>query len=79
MQRVWNEMTADRRHGALGGRGGVKMGDFGVGGRVYVSKVNLKKIKPFIKMGLCIFSFSLCIFLCLFVAIYFVLTDVQFD
>lgn len=35
MQRVWNEMTADRRHGALGGRGGVKMGDFGVGGRVY--------------------------------------------
>ena len=51
MQRVWNEMTADRRRGALGGRGGVKMGDFGVGGRVYVSKVNLKKIKPFIKVG----------------------------
>ena len=78
MQRVWNEMTADRRRGALGGRGGVKMGDFGVGGRVYVSKVNLRRL-PFIKMGLCIFSFSLCIFLCLFVAIYFVLTDVQFD
>ena len=51
MQRVWNEMTADRRRGALGGRGGVKMGDFGVGGRVYVSKVNLKKTKPFIKVG----------------------------
>ena len=37
-------MTADRRKGALGGRGGVKMGDFGVGGRVYVSKVNLRRL-----------------------------------
>ena len=35
MQRVWNEMTADRRRAGMGGRGGFKMGDFGVGGRVY--------------------------------------------
>ena len=49
MQRVWNEMTADRRRGALGGRGGVKMGDFGVGGRVYVSKVNLRRLNRLLK------------------------------
>ena len=57
MQRVWNEMTADRRRGALGGRGGVKMGDFGVGGRVYVSKVNLRRLNRLLKWDCVSFHF----------------------
>jgi hypothetical protein len=32
-------MTAEGKEGALGGRGGVKIGDFGVGGRVYSGPV----------------------------------------
>jgi len=35
MQRIYNEMTSSRRRKAMGGRGGIKMGDFGSGGRVY--------------------------------------------
>ena len=34
MQRVYNEATKDKT-ASLGGRGGVKIGDFGVGGRTY--------------------------------------------
>ena len=35
MQRIYNQMTSTRRRKAMGGRGGIKMGDFGSGGRVY--------------------------------------------
>ena len=37
MQRLWNELTATRKRKANYGYGGVKVGDFGTGGRVYSS------------------------------------------
>ena len=43
MQRIWNEMTSSRRRKAMYGYGGVKMGDFGSGGRVYEKDYVVKK------------------------------------
>ena len=54
MQRVFNEATADEKRKAMFGHGGVKMGDYGTGGRVYTTRYRAdnSKLDPMIFKGL---------------------------
>ena len=54
MQRVFNEATADEKRKAMFGHCGVKMGDYGTGGRVYTTRYRAdnSKLDPMIFKGL---------------------------